>query len=95
MSRAGLEIKEYFVRTAQNWGIFLNKVVISVCLFVCPILTHEPLDWFDSEFDCGTRENYGNEWFESRKIAKIVTLDQARVNCGSNYEYLDNDGFPR
>ena len=24
--------------------IYIYKVVLSVCLFVCPIITHEPLD---------------------------------------------------
>ena len=27
-------------------NIFINKIVISVCLFVCPIITQEPLDRF-------------------------------------------------
>ena len=31
-----------------------------VCLFVCLIITHEPLDQFVSNFDWGTRENHGN-----------------------------------
>jgi len=40
--------------------IYIYKVVISVCLFVCPIITHEPLDRFASKFNWGTRENHGN-----------------------------------
>ena len=28
-------------------------------MFVCPIITHEPLDQFASNFDWGTRENHG------------------------------------
>ena len=32
-----------------------------VCLFRCPIVTHEPLlDQFVSNFDWGTRENHEN-----------------------------------
>ena len=34
--------------------LYLYKVVISVCLFVCPIITEEPLDRW------GTRETQGN-----------------------------------
>ena len=29
---------------------YLYKVVISVCLFVCPIITQEPLDKFRLKF---------------------------------------------
>jgi len=32
---------------------FISKVVISVCLFVCSIITHEPLDRFVSNLDWG------------------------------------------
>ena len=39
---------------------FISKVVIFVFLFVCSIITHEPLDRFVSNFDWGTRENHGN-----------------------------------
>ena len=28
---------------------------ISVCLFGCPTTAHEPIDWFASNFDWGTR----------------------------------------
>ena len=34
-------------------SIYINIVVISVCLFACPIITDEPFGW-------GTRENQGN-----------------------------------
>ena len=71
---------------------------MSVFLFVCPIITHESLDWFASNFDWETRENHGNVVSLvldamlsgstlKRKIAKIVIYDQARVNGGSNYKY--------
>ena len=38
----------------------LNKVLISVCLFVCPIITHESLGRFSSNFDWGTLQNLDN-----------------------------------
>ena len=41
-------------------GIYMYKVVISVCLFVCPIINQEPLDRFASNFDWGTRESHEN-----------------------------------
>ena len=40
----------------------LYKVVISICQFVCPIITQEPLDRFVSNFDWGTRENHGSDF---------------------------------
>ena len=40
--------------------LYIYKFVISVCLFVCPILTQEPLDWFASNFDWKTREIHEN-----------------------------------
>ena len=44
-----------------KWYLFYKyKVVISVCLsaclFVCPIITQEPLNRFASNFDWGNRE---------------------------------------
>ena len=38
----------------------MYKVVISVSLFVCPIITQEPPDRFASNYDWGTRETHGN-----------------------------------
>ena len=45
--------------------IYIYKVVISVCLFVFPIITQEPLYRFASNFGWGTWENHGNvlAWF--------------------------------
>ena len=42
-----------------------------VCLFVCPIITHETLDQFASSFDWGTKENHGNflDWFSDSKLS--------------------------
>ena len=40
--------------------MYIYKVVISVCLFVCHIITQEPLDRFASNFDRGTLYNH---WF--------------------------------
>ena len=36
------------------------SVLVSVCLFVCQIITQEPLDRFALNFDWGTRETHGN-----------------------------------
>ena len=36
-----------------------RKNLLSI-LFVCPIITHEPLNRFVSNLDWGTRENHGN-----------------------------------
>ena len=40
--------------------IFIYSIVISVYLFVCPIIPHEPQDRFTSNFDWGTRQKHGN-----------------------------------
>ena len=44
-----------FIHTRRYTCIFINKIVLSVCLFVCPILTQEPLNWYASNFYCITR----------------------------------------
>ena len=77
---------------ATTWILQFQYVVISVCLFVYPIITQEPLDWFALNFDYGTRESQGNEilsWVGrllAGKIAKIVIYDQVRVTCRSTYK---------
>jgi len=38
----------------------IYKVLISVYLFVFPIITQKPLDRFASNFDWGTRESHEN-----------------------------------
>ena len=43
----------------QGCIYYIYKDVISVCLFVCPIITQEPLDQFAANFDLGTRYAYG------------------------------------
>ena len=40
--------------------IYLSLLSLSVCLYVCVIITQEPLDRFASNFDLGTREIHGN-----------------------------------
>ena len=37
-----------------------SNLCLSVCLFVCSIITLELLDRFVTNFDCGTWENHGN-----------------------------------
>ena len=39
---------------------YIHKVIISVCLFVCPYIMQEPLDRNASNFDWGPRENHEN-----------------------------------
>ena len=54
---------------------YLYKVVISVCLFVCPIITLEPLDRFGSNFDWGTRETNGNVLsFWQRWVPNLIVV---------------------
>ena len=43
-----------------NIYIYIYKEIISVCLLGCPIITHEPLVRFASNFGWGTGENHGN-----------------------------------
>ena len=59
---AFLLFRDFLIFFFSTWIIiiFMYKVVISVCLFVCPIITHEPVDRFASNFDWGTRENHDN-----------------------------------
>ena len=58
-----------FEYPVQRWVLKLvflynYEVVISVCLFVCPIITQKPLDRFALNFDRGTRETHGKLGFE-------------------------------
>ena len=47
-------------RKGEDSHIYIYKVVISVCLFVCQIINHEHLDLFASIFERETWENHGN-----------------------------------
>ena len=49
-----------FFNTNRCFISTTHKVVISVYLFVCLIVTHEPLDRFASHLDLGTMQNHGN-----------------------------------
>ena len=40
--------------------IYIYKVVIGVCLFVCQIITQKLLNRFASSFDLGPQANHGN-----------------------------------
>ena len=55
-------IDKQIVEEEQVRSVYIYKVVISVsvCLFIFPIITKEPLDRFVSYFDWGTRETHGN-----------------------------------
>jgi len=46
--------------------IYKYTVLISVCLFVFPIITQEPLDQFAKNFGWGTRENHRNVLWDSK-----------------------------
>ena len=41
-------------------NLYIDRVVISVRLFVCPIITQEPLERFALNFDKGILESHGN-----------------------------------
>ena len=41
-------------------SIYIKLQFLFVCLFVCQIITHEPLHRFSSNFNWGTRENLKN-----------------------------------
>ena len=45
----------YKIWNLSGGGIYIYKVVISVCLFVFPIITQKPLNQFASNFDWDTR----------------------------------------
>ena len=51
---------------------FICKVVILVglvvCLFVCPIITHEPLDRLVANFDCSLSEHVSTAMFLHNRI---------------------------
>ena len=57
----------------RNRLIYIYKVVISVCLFVFPIITQEPLDRFASNFDWGTWESRRNvlAWFRDSMLSGL------------------------
>ena len=40
--------------------LYISKVVISICLIVCPIITPKSYNRFASNFDLGLWENHGN-----------------------------------
>ena len=44
-----------YPRSACAGIIYIFKVVISVCLIICPIINHEPFDRLASSFNWGTR----------------------------------------
>ncbi len=41
-------------------SLHIYENVMSVCLYECPIITHEPLDQFPLQFDLSTQLNHGN-----------------------------------
>jgi len=76
--------------------IYKCKVVISVCLFIYPIITHKHLHRFASNFNgelIRTTVMFLAWFWDSKlsgstfkgKIAKIVIYDKVRVNGGTNW----------
>ena len=96
----------FFKRITDNCFFSFGKKIYFLNNSICPIITHEPLDRFASNFDWRTRENHeivlnmeilswlGQLW--KGKLDKIVDQDQTRVNGGSMFEYPGdrNPGFP-
>jgi len=78
-----LPLEDFLIYKCCN--VYKYIVVNSGMVFVCPIITQEPLDRFASNFDWKTRKNHGNLPSGSGKMAKIVIYDQARVNGSGNY----------
>ena len=50
----------WFIPSLEHLCIYIYKVVISVCLFVCPIRTSEPHWLTQLNFDWWTRQNQRN-----------------------------------
>ena len=52
-------------KQTDKTNLYIDKVVISVCLFVCPIITHKPLDRVASNLNSRESEectNFGLNW---------------------------------
>ena len=80
-----MKIANYLNLNEKKRIIYIYKVIISVRLFVCPILTQEPLDRFAAHLDWGTRKIHGNalslilNW-----VDPLLIYDKERVNGGTN-----------
>ena len=57
-SASSVPVKNVVIVLKKNINMY--KGVISVCLFVCPIITQEPLNRFASNLYWGTWESHGN-----------------------------------
>ena len=83
-------IKDLIYKYIQN--IYIYKVVISVCLFVCvpEYISINPLNNLPQilieELERTTAMFLACFWESKLKIAKIVIYDRARVNGGVYYE---------
>ena len=60
--------------------IYIYQIVVSVCLFVCPIITHQPWDRFTSNFDRGTLWNHGNVF----SLVFIKSLDSFQAKLAND-----------
>ena len=56
----------------------IYKVVISVCMFVSPIIPQEPHDRFASNFELGRNTEMFLAWFRDAKLSEL-TLTRAKT----------------
>ena len=68
--------------------ISIYKVVISVCLLVCPIITHEPFNRFASNFDLWTKGMFLG-WFKKLNMGWILQFP-AKLGSQASYKVLND-----
>ena len=69
-------ILDCFKNSLTN-NIYIYTVVITVCLFVCPIITREPFDQFASNFDWGgKRTEMFLAWFRNSKLSGFTLIEK-------------------
>ena len=62
----------YWLKPLNHYLKVVTSVCLSGCLFVCPIITQEPLDWLASNFDWRTRETHGNVLSLVKKVLRWI-----------------------
>ena len=80
--------------------IYIYKVVNSVDMFVCLIITQEPLDRFASNYDWETREDHGNvltvvlkfeiRWVDHVESKKCWLTAVPWATLGSQASFISN-----
>ena len=78
---------KYISIYVTNKYICINicKVVFTVSLFVCPIITYEPHDRFASHFDLGTTGIF---------LARLKSSNLEKVTYYRKTQFPGKDGFP-